>query len=407
MIQLKWPILGVIIPSIIIAVLGYGSHYFVLQHHLSFREQMWFEFYVTMVWISYLLAIITSPGTPPSNYKPPKGEWKRYCKKCNNFKPPRTHHCKVCNACVLQMDHHCPWTYNCVGYGNLPHFLRFLGWTFWTTSYLFVLLCQRIYSYYEQADLPIYLISKTEMAAVIFLTPIDFFICFSQLVLLIRVFGHIFKGMTQIETWEWERIDSQFYSEHLWETIRSNYSQLHGKEMPKLVSWSGSSATIARQLAEQEIEANEEQEQEFEIISKEPSDESLIPKEFTMDDMVFPYDLGFFKNLTNALGYPWMWLLPFAGPNSDGVVPEKSEEYQEEDQLNLPWPPDGGSREHVVKNTQYDYDKLKQIRNYQELRKRLDPRLNMQRNEWMDHAGSTLDDFGVDIEVEQEESLEK
>ncbi|RLV92922.1 Palmitoyltransferase PFA4 [Spathaspora sp. JA1] len=305
------------------------------------------------------------------------------------------------------MDHHCPWTYNCVGYGNMPHFVRFLAWTFWTTSYLFVLLCQRIYSYYEQSDLPIYLISKTEMIAVIFLTPLDFFIVFSQLILLIRVFSHIFKGMTQIEIWEWERIDSQFYSEHLWASIRDNYLNLHGKEMPKLVSWSGSSATMVRQLAEIEEEQEEDEQEQYDIIDGEPSQEdSLIPEQFTMDDMVFPYDFGFWKNLTNTLGSPWMWILPFSGPNSNGVVPEKSQEYIEEDQLNLPWPPDGGSREYVVKN-EIDYDKLKQIRNYQEIRKRLDPRLNMSRNEWMDNTGSKLDDFGVDLEVEQEESLEK
>ena len=41
-------------------------------------------------------------------------EWIRYCKKCNNYKPPRSHHCKICQQCVLQMDHHCPWTLNCV-----------------------------------------------------------------------------------------------------------------------------------------------------------------------------------------------------------------------------------------------------------------------------------------------------
>lgn len=51
---------------------------------------------------------------------------KRWCKKCNQEKPNRSHHCSVCNVCILKMDHHCPWINNCVGYRNHGHYLRFL-----------------------------------------------------------------------------------------------------------------------------------------------------------------------------------------------------------------------------------------------------------------------------------------
>ncbi|KAI8851585.1 DHHC palmitoyltransferase-domain-containing protein [Chytridium lagenaria] len=30
---------------------------------------------------------------------------RRFCRKCHNFKPDRTHHCSTCNRCVLKMDH--------------------------------------------------------------------------------------------------------------------------------------------------------------------------------------------------------------------------------------------------------------------------------------------------------------
>ena len=49
-----------------------------------------------------------------------------YCNKCQNPRPPRSHHCKVCKKCTLKMDHHCHWIANCVGYYNQKNFYQFL-----------------------------------------------------------------------------------------------------------------------------------------------------------------------------------------------------------------------------------------------------------------------------------------
>ena len=54
---------------------------------------------------------------------------KRYCQKCQLYKPDRTHHCSICNQCILKMDHHCPWVNNCVGFNNYKFFLLFIGYT--------------------------------------------------------------------------------------------------------------------------------------------------------------------------------------------------------------------------------------------------------------------------------------
>lgn len=54
---------------------------------------------------------------------------RRFCRKCDNFKPERAHHCSACGHCVKKMDHHCFWINNCVNYDNQGHFIRFLFFT--------------------------------------------------------------------------------------------------------------------------------------------------------------------------------------------------------------------------------------------------------------------------------------
>ncbi|CAI7795049.1 unnamed protein product, partial [Closterium sp. NIES-53] len=49
----------------------------------------------------------------------------RWCDKCQNLKPPLTHHCHICERCVLKMDHHCPWMHNCIGLRNYRYFFLF------------------------------------------------------------------------------------------------------------------------------------------------------------------------------------------------------------------------------------------------------------------------------------------
>lgn len=68
----------------------------------------------------------------------------RYCRTCNGYKPPRTHHCRSCGRCVLKMDHHCPWINNCVGFANYGHFIRFIVYVIISAIYLFTLLSCRL-----------------------------------------------------------------------------------------------------------------------------------------------------------------------------------------------------------------------------------------------------------------------
>ena len=42
----------------------------------------------------------------------------RYCEKCGEICPPRSHHCPLCDVCVLRRDHHCWFAGCCVGISN-------------------------------------------------------------------------------------------------------------------------------------------------------------------------------------------------------------------------------------------------------------------------------------------------
>lgn len=369
-------------------MVAYGSHYFVFRTNLSRTEQIIYEVYVCIVWLSYYLAIVVDPGSPPQNFTPKAGEWRRWCKKCQNYKPERSHHCKTCNKCVLKMDHHCPWTYNCVGHGNFPHFLRFLIFLVVGMTYVLFQLGKQVLHYYDNSKLPSYLIDKKEMCAVIFLLPVTFFVFVTIIILFVRcMINWLFRGMTQIEVWEMERIDSQFHTERLWLQIRKNYFKLHGKEMPHLVSWN-------RTTRYYEVDENSN--------NDNSNENNIVPKDFTSDDIVFPYDLGVLSNIINACGYPWMWLLPWGNPRENGYHFQKNE-FMEDDQLGLPWPPDGGHQESMAP-VDDDFDiSDSELQDMPSLRRRLDPRNNMTRSEWMNDLGETLDDFGVDLEAEDME----
>jgi palmitoyltransferase len=104
----RYIILSNEIPLGIITFCGYGTMFEILiPYHDHGYQLIWFAFSLFMSYFSYYLAIVMPPGSPSADFKPAKGEWRRWCLKCNAYKPERTHHCRQCNKCVLRMDHHC------------------------------------------------------------------------------------------------------------------------------------------------------------------------------------------------------------------------------------------------------------------------------------------------------------
>lgn len=375
-VQLKWPFLGIAIPCFLISFTGYNTHYFIFSNYLSTQRQVWFEFSLTMIWLSYYLAIYTPPGQPLPNFQPAKDSWKNYCKKCRNYKPERAHHCKTCNQCVLAMDHHCPWTKNCVGYNNFPHFMRFLFWVIATTGYSLYEFCLRAYFILSNHNSPTYLWSKSELIFLTIVTPMDGFILLTISILFIRCLSNqIFCGRTQIETWEYERLEGLYYSRRLLPHLLANFWELYPEFRTR----------------------------EFEDEASRLS----TRKRIGFDDLVnFPYDIDPWSNAIEFLGSPLLWLWPFGKPSGNGMIFPKNDISELEETnltdmlLSLPWPPDGGKDKiisidgsNAIETTVKDGEQV--------IRKRIvESRDPFSRSQWQNTWGENLEHFGVDVDAE-------
>lgn len=377
-VKLKWPWLGIAIPCVLVSFIGYCGHFFILSNFLSPSKQLWFQCNLALIWLSYYYAIYTNPGRPRPNFEVPKYEWKNYCKKCQNYKPERAHHCKTCNQCVLMMDHHCPWTMNCVGHNNFPHFLRFLVWVIVATAFLLYQLVSRIIVLWRDRNLPDYMFHRSELVFLTILTPLDAFVLLTITILLCRCLANqIFNGMSQIETWELERLQALFDSKRL---------------VPLLI-----------EAAWDIFPGTREQ------INESTAAELSMNKELRLEDVVnFPYDLDPWSNAEQLLGNPLLWLWPFGKPKGDGMSFVKNEisEYSsrasyEDLLLSLPWPPDGGRTRAGPGSLSSSIESITK-QGEQLIRRRPNDTSDLiGRRQWQSDWGENLEDFGVDVDTEQ------
>ncbi|KAH7027794.1 DHHC palmitoyltransferase-domain-containing protein [Microdochium trichocladiopsis] len=265
---------------------------------LTRRETYVFNTLLACLWITYFRACTVDPGRytfpPPKKTDSPAklptttsaDGRKRHCTKCAAPKPPRAHHCKACRRCIPRMDHHCPWTGNCVSLQTFPHFLRFLVFTnvsLWTHLYF---VWRRFYGLYELRNMPAYLGPTLPQMA--FLTVHAFVGGVTSLalgiLLITTVRGWLFNT-TMIEGWEIERHEA---------VLERRYASSGGDDD----GWwrSGERApggdTAAAHLA--------------------------------VDPVEFPYDIGIFENMAQAMGTRnvLMWFFPLAGGPRVAPYPE-------------------------------------------------------------------------------------
>jgi hypothetical protein len=112
---------------------------------------------LTMILWNYWLAILTHPGSPPSDapealrgrvekLSPPVlrsglepregGDFSSIDRLTGQWKPPRAHRDQVTKDVILRFDHFCPWIGNAVGYRNYPHFVLFIVYLFVGSCFL-------------------------------------------------------------------------------------------------------------------------------------------------------------------------------------------------------------------------------------------------------------------------------
>ncbi|CAK7239356.1 MAG: Palmitoyltransferase [Sporothrix thermara] len=351
----------------VIVFLGYSSQWLfntataLEPGPLTTTESVVFNTLLACLWLSYLRACITDPGRyifdaapntsdeeakvaseerpakasdePPrpassssssgsSSHMPTSGfggggdgtdTAVRWCRKCDAPKPPRSHHCRHCRRCIPKMDHHCPWTGNCVSMQTFPHFVRFILFTnvsLWTLAYL---LGQRYYWLYAQRYLPAYL--GPTMPQLVHLTVLGLVCGGTTLALTIMLYTTMQSWMfnaTMIEGWEIER--------H--EAVVDRYSSTSPDG-----SWWGDDdeeddsddeAAYGNHDKDEDdyVDVDEDEDEHKDDYERAERRERKARKAAALRMRIeFPYDLGIFNNMAQAMGTRnvFLWLLPLAG----------------------------------------------------------------------------------------------
>ncbi|KAM7206726.1 Palmitoyltransferase PFA4 [Rhypophila sp. PSN 637] len=314
---------------LLVSFLGYGSQLLFYNSPdlapgpLTSRQTKIFNLLILCLWWTYYKAVTVDPGRyypfpppPPSSTHPSPDDQKslsssknnnnnprppppppRWCKKCNTPKPPRSHHCRHCGRCIPKMDHHCPWTANCVSMQTFPYFLRFLLYTNLSLWMLAYFLGQRLASIWADRHLPAYLGPTLPHLILLVIMSLTCLGAMAALGILLytTVKGWVLNS-TMIEDWEVER------HEAILARCRSDDSDYWGLD--------GGGGRL-------QLEAIE-----------------------------FPYDLGFFQNMAQAMGTRnvLLWFFPFArGPVISTTVPGKGTGWEWEENGFNPrtgmWPP--------------------------------------------------------------------
>lgn len=115
---------------------------------LAFINQVTFLLLSSVATFNYVMATLTGPGLLPKKWMPKDTDaidQLQYCKVCEGYKAPRSHHCRKCNRCVKKMDHHCPWINHCVGWANHGYFTKFLAFSIIGSMHAAIILCCAFY----------------------------------------------------------------------------------------------------------------------------------------------------------------------------------------------------------------------------------------------------------------------
>eukprot|EP00438_Fugacium_kawagutii_P010005 Skav223132 [mRNA] locus=scaffold470:101770:102681:+ [translate_table: standard] len=137
--------------------------------------------------LNYAEAVLRDPGFVQWNLSTVGRTLEGYtfCNKCQQGKPPGSHHCSICRRCVQNMDHHCPFIGNCVGRSNRRAFVLFLFWS--ASSLAYVLTITVIHCFDRSEDIARNVRQATEFLPQLKLETLPFY--------LNRLINHTYTGV--------------------------------------------------------------------------------------------------------------------------------------------------------------------------------------------------------------------
>nr|VDD49264.1 unnamed protein product [Brassica oleracea] len=249
--------LGSIMILVVIGIIGFTYYALVVANYgpslflggfdslLALLVLALFHFLLIMLLWSYFSVVVTDPGGVPPGWRPELDIEKsdgnqeyssltvgdssshivRYCRKCNQYKPPRSHHCSVCGRCILKMDHHCVWVVNCVGAKNYKSFLLFLFYTFLETTVVAISLFPVFLVFFTDGDSDV-TVSPGSLAATFVAFVLNITFALSVLGFLIIHIMLVIRSTTTIEAYEKHTAPNSPYNLGR----KQNFEQVFGKD---------------------------------------------------------------------------------------------------------------------------------------------------------------------------------
>ncbi|KAL7734120.1 hypothetical protein ACLKA6_011800 [Drosophila palustris] len=155
---------------------------------------------------NYVMAVMVGPGFLPRKWQPlhhREAKFLQFCKRCDGFKAPRSHHCRQCDRCVKKMDHHCPWINHCVGWANQAYFVYFLVFYMLSNLHAAVVLSLGGFHYFSDSLLygDIRRIKWSSLLICVFSLGLSVGIVLCMLKLICIQIVCIVKNRTSIEQW--------------------------------------------------------------------------------------------------------------------------------------------------------------------------------------------------------------